>query len=79
MRNHIKIFDKVISFVRLVRYCLLKGVIRRCHEVVFYPASSPPKRFLDKDIYLKYLKSVQETQKIDTDNSLENSIRLKNE
>lgn len=77
LKANSKVFEKVVSLVRLIRYCVLKGILRRCHEAVMNPSSSN-RKFIDKDLYMKYFKSMRDSQ-AETDNSLENTIRQKNE
>lgn len=62
-RSQLRLFEKVISIVKLVRFCVIHGVLRRCHQVLMATGGYHPRRFFDRESYIKYFKTIRETHK----------------
>lgn len=30
-KSQVRLFEKIISLVRLIRFCVVRGILRRCH------------------------------------------------
>jgi hypothetical protein len=58
-KKHIKVFEKIVSIVKLVRFCIVRGIMKRCYEVVMSSTGTQARRFIDREAYMKHFKLIR--------------------